>query len=96
MGQQQSSEKSSGSRSGTPQAERDRKINRRVSIQALSQGRATPVDPSATKDTAVAQTTSQHFEKPALQQYLQNASPENHARQQGREVGVKNISRQEA
>ncbi|KAK5465416.1 galactose metabolism-related protein [Exophiala xenobiotica] len=80
MGQQQSSEKSSGSRSGTPQAERDRKINRRVSIQALSQGRATPVDPSATKDTAVAQTNPQHFEKPALQQYLHNASPENNAR----------------
>ncbi|KAK4938998.1 galactose metabolism-related protein [Elasticomyces elasticus] len=79
MGQQQSSEKSSGSRSGTPQADKDRKIHRRVSIPALAQGRATPIDPSATKDTAVAQTTSQHFEKPALQQYLQS-SPESQAR----------------
>ncbi|KIW15541.1 hypothetical protein PV08_05589 [Exophiala spinifera] len=80
MGQQQSSEKSSGSRSGTPQAERDRRVNRRVSIQALSQGRSTPVDPSATKDTAHAQTTSAHLEKPALQQYLQASSPESSAR----------------
>lgn len=80
MGNQQSAEKNSGSRSGTPQAERDRKINRRVSIQALSQGRSTPLDPSATKDTAVAQTTSQHLEKPALQQYLHVASPDHQAR----------------
>ncbi|KIX06554.1 uncharacterized protein Z518_04530 [Rhinocladiella mackenziei CBS 650.93] len=80
MGQQQSSEKSSASRTSTPQAEKDRKIHRRVSIQALSQARATPVDPSATKDTAVAQTTSQHFEKPSLQQYLQAPSPEQHAK----------------
>ncbi|KAJ9642178.1 galactose metabolism- protein [Knufia peltigerae] len=86
MGQQQSSEKSSGPRSGTPQAERDRRVNRRVSIQALSQGRSTPVDPSATKDTALAQTTTTpHLEKPALQQYLQassssSSSPEASAR----------------
>lgn len=81
MGQQQSSEKTSGSRTGTPQAERERKINRRVSFQALSQGRATPVDPSATKDTAVAQTTSQYLEKSDLQQYLQaSTSPEQHAK----------------
>lgn len=80
MGQQQSSEKSSGSRSGTPQAERDRRVNRRVSIQALSQGRSTPVDPSPTKDTALAQTTSPHLEKPALQQYLLASSPESSAR----------------
>ncbi|OQV02865.1 5'-AMP-activated protein kinase beta subunit, interation domain-containing protein [Cladophialophora immunda] len=82
MGQQQSAEdkKSSGSRSGTPQAERERKINQRVSIQALSQGRGTPVDASATKDTAVAQTTSQHLEKPALQQYLQASSSDPHPR----------------
>ncbi|ETI28494.1 hypothetical protein G647_00943 [Cladophialophora carrionii CBS 160.54] len=78
MGNQQSAEdkKSSSSRSGTPQAEKDRKINRRISIQALSQGRGAPVDAAATKDTAVAQTTSQHLEKPQLQQYLQAASPE--------------------
>src|ERR1700761_1129873 len=78
MGNQQSSEekKSSGSRSGTPQAEKDRKVNRRISIQALSQGRGAPVDAAATKDTAVAQTTSQHLEKPHLQQYLQAASPD--------------------
>lgn len=80
MGQQQSTEKSSSSRTGTSQAERDRKISRRVSIHALSQGRSTPVDPSATKDTAVAQTTSQHLEKPALQQYLQASSPDQNAR----------------
>ncbi|EHY54521.1 galactose metabolism- protein [Exophiala dermatitidis] len=81
MGQQQSSEKGSSSRTGTPQAERDRKVSRRVSIQALSQSRATPVDPSATKDTAVAQTTSQHLDKPDLQQYLQaSSSPDQQAR----------------
>lgn len=74
MGQQQSSEKSSAPRAGTPQAEKERKINRRVSIQALSQSRATPVDPSASKDIAVAQTTSQHLEKPALQHYLHASS----------------------
>ncbi len=78
MGNQQSSEekKSSSSRSGTPQADKDRKVNRRTSIQALSQGRGTPVDAAATRDIAVAQTTSQHFDKPQLQQYLQNASPD--------------------
>ena len=78
MGNQQSSEekKSSGSRSGTPQAEKDRKVNRRISVQALSQGRGTPVNAAATKDTAVAQTTSQHLETPQLQQYLQAASPD--------------------
>ncbi|EXJ79608.1 hypothetical protein A1O3_07887 [Capronia epimyces CBS 606.96] len=80
MGQQQSSEKGSSSRTGTPQAERDRKISRRVSIQALSQGRATPIDPEATKDTAVAQTTSQHLERPDLQQYLHASSTDQHAR----------------
>ncbi len=81
MGQQHSSEKSSASKPGTaPQADKDRRINRRVSIQALSQSRSSPVDPSATKDTAVAQTTSQYLERPALQQYLQAASPEQHAR----------------
>lgn len=80
MGNQQSSEdkKSASSRSGTPQAEKDRKIGRRISIQALSQGRGTPVDASATKDIAIAQTTSQHLEKPQLQQYLQAASPDTH------------------
>ncbi|KAJ9608943.1 galactose metabolism- protein [Cladophialophora chaetospira] len=78
MGNQQSSEekKSSSSRSGTPQAEKDRKVNRRISIQALAQGRGALVDAAATKDIAVAQTTSQHFDKPQLQQYLHNASPE--------------------
>jgi len=74
MGQQQSAEKSASSRIGTPQPEKEKKINRRVSIQALSHGRATPADPSASKDNAVAQTTPQHLEKPALQQYLQSAS----------------------
>jgi hypothetical protein len=78
MGNQQSTEekKSSGSRSGTPSAEKERKVNRRISVQALAQGRGTPVDAAATKDTAMAQTTSQHLEKPQLQQYLQAASPE--------------------
>src|SRR5262249_11180092 len=94
MGQQQSSEKASGSRSGTPQADKDRKINRRVSIQALSQGRSTPVDPSATKDTAVAQTTSQHLEKPALQQYLQSSSPEHYTRSSKVERSTSKASRE--
>lgn len=78
MGNQQSSEekKGSSSRSGTPQAEKDRKVNRRISVPALAQGRGAPVDAAATKDIAVAQTSSQHFEKPQLQQYLQNASPD--------------------
>ena len=78
MGNQQSTEdkKSTGSRSGTPQAEKDRKVNRRISIQALSQGRGSPVDAAATKDTAVAQTTSQRLEKPYLQPYLQSSSPD--------------------
>lgn len=82
MGQQQSAEKgsSSSSKSNSLQPERDRKVNRRISIQALSHGRSTPVDPTASQETAVAQTTSQHLEKPALQQYLQNSSPEQYAR----------------
>lgn len=80
MGQQQSAEKGSTSRSNSLQPERDRRVNRRISIQALSQGRGTPVDPAASQETAVAQPTSQHLEKPALQQYLQNSSPEQNAR----------------
>lgn len=82
MGQQQSAEKTSSgsSKSSSLQSERDRKVNRRISIQALSHGRATPVDPAASQETAVAQTTSQHFEKPALQQYLQNSAPEHYSR----------------
>lgn len=78
MGQQQSAEKSSAPpRSGTPQAEKERKVNRRVSLQALSHGRGPPVDPSASKDNAIAQTTSHNLEKPDLQQYLQSTTSDN-------------------
>ncbi|KEF58219.1 uncharacterized protein A1O9_06145 [Exophiala aquamarina CBS 119918] len=87
MGQQQSAEKGPSSKSSSlqPDREKDRKVNRRVSIQALTHGRATPVDPSASQEVAVAQTTSQHLEKPALQQYLQNSSsPEHNARFAGK------------
>lgn len=90
MGQQQSAEKGSSSKSTSIQPdrdrererERDRRVNRRVSIQALTHGRAaTPVDPSASQEIAVAHTTSQHLEKAPLQQFLQNSSsPEHNAR----------------
>lgn len=76
MGQNQSTEKpQSGSRSGTPQAEKDRKVHRRISVQALSQGRAQPADASASP--AVAQgTTSHSSERTNLHQMLQSTSPE--------------------
>ena len=86
MGNQQSNEKTSSSaptRSNTlhTDKDRDRKINRRVSIQALSHGRATPIDPSASQEIAVAHTTSQHLDQPALHQYLQQtSSPEQYAK----------------
>jgi len=77
MGQQQSSEKEKSSGSKAQHAEKEKKVNRRVSIHALSHGhgRATPADPSASKDNATAQPVSHTLEKPALQQYLQT-SPE--------------------
>lgn len=86
MGNQQSNEKTPSSAPTRSSAlhtdkDRDRKINRRVSIQALSHGRATPVDPSASQEIAVAHTTSQHLDQPALHQYLQQtSSPEQYAK----------------
>lgn len=79
MGQQQSSEKhdkSSGSRSGTP-ADRDKKVNRRQSIQALPvHGRSSPANPSATAASATARTTTpKNLDTPQLEHYLQG-SPE--------------------
>ena len=81
MGQQQSSETSSTERPTRPKvspssAEKEKKINRRTSIPALSHGRASPVNPSPSKDNATAHPTSQPINKPDLQQYLHSASPD--------------------
>lgn len=83
MGQQQSSEKPAAAKSVTPQAgkdkdkDKDHKVNRRVSLQALSHPRATPADPSASNANAVAEVTTTHnVEKSNLQHILQSTSPE--------------------
>ena len=51
----------------------DRKsVNRRISIQALSSGKATAADPSASRASATAQNISLPFaQKPSLQKHLQ-------------------------
>ena len=87
MGQQHSSEKPerTSSRSGTP-SDQQKKVNRRQSIQALpvSQGRASPANPSASNTNAVAQTaTTRHLETPQLEQYL-HASPDGRGGKLGR------------
>jgi len=85
MGNQPSSEKSSSSRSATShdKAERDKRVNRRQSVQALqvSLTRGAPADPSATPASAIAQTSSRPFEPHDLQQYVQaSPSPESGSR----------------
>ena len=52
--------------------DRERKVNRRISFQALSHGKATAADPSATTASALAQTISQPpAQNQNLQQHLQ-------------------------
>jgi hypothetical protein len=83
MGQQQSSEKhdkSTGSRGGTPSdKDREKKVNRRQSIQALPvHGRSSPASASATTTTASAtarSTAPRNLDTPQLEHYLQG-SPE--------------------
>lgn len=78
MGNQPSSEKGQHLRSATSnesRAERDRKVNRRQSVQALqvSHTRGAPADPSATPASATAQTSSRPFEPHQLEQYVQSS-----------------------
>ncbi len=52
--------------------EREKKVKRRISFQALSHGKATAADPSATTESALAQTISQRpAQNQNLQQHLQ-------------------------
>lgn len=52
--------------------DRERRVNRRISFQALSHGKATAADPSATTASALAQTISQPpLQNQNLQQHLQ-------------------------
>lgn len=64
--------------------DRERKVNRRISFQALSHGKATAADPSATTASALAQTISQPpAQNQNLQQHLQatqSHSPDQSAR----------------
>lgn len=77
MGQNQSAEKPErqSSRSNTPQAEKERKVNRRTSLPALSHGAGRHTVPSASATTAVAQGTTTHDTR-ALQEILQSTSAE--------------------
>lgn len=69
MGNQQSATRG-GSESSTK--EKEKKVNRRVSIQALSYGKSTVADPSASSASATAQSISQqHVHRPALREKLQ-------------------------
>jgi hypothetical protein len=80
MGQQQSAEKPTPSRSATPQTEGNKRVNRRVSIQALSHPKPTPVEASASKHIATAPVIQAHIDGAGLQHYLQSASPDSHAK----------------
>jgi hypothetical protein len=86
MGNQPSAEKGPHPRSGSShesKSERDKKVNRRQSVQALqvSHTRGAPADPSATPASATAQTTSRPFEPHALEQYVQSSpSPDTGSR----------------
>lgn len=93
MGNQPSSEKGHSARSGTPQdskTERDRKVNRRQSVQALqvSHTRGAPADPSATPASATAQTTSRPFEPHQLEQYVQSSPSSDPASRSGKVARV--------
>ena len=75
MGQSQSNEKGPGSRSGTP----NDRVSRRRSVHPAPgvRGRATPVQASATPETARGQTLqTEHLQTPQLQQIVQSTSPE--------------------
>lgn len=74
MGQNQSSEKEkTSSRTGTPHADRDRKVHRRISIQQFS--RPQPADASAS--TVAAQgTTTRKIDGGNLEKMLQSTSPD--------------------
>jgi Glycogen recognition site of AMP-activated protein kinase len=55
--------------------EKEKKVNRRISIQALSHGKATAADPSASTESALAKTILQPpAQKPNLQQHLQHTT----------------------
>lgn len=60
--------------------EKEKKVNRRISFQALSHGKATAADPSASTESALAKTISQPpVQNQTLQQHLQTThshSPE--------------------
>lgn len=79
MGQQQSSEKvekaDKAPRGQSTQTDKEKKIGRRTSIQMLT-GRSGPADPSASNESATAQSISQPIPKSALREQLQSASPE--------------------
>ena len=94
MGNQSSKNSSGGSTSpvaghhspAVAANDRDKKVNRRVSIQALSSGKATAADPSASNASAVAQTISNtSSQKTNLQQHLATHSPDFSVRSPGLE-----------
>lgn len=91
MGNQPSSEKGHNPRTGTShdsKADRDKKVNRRQSVQALqvSHTRGAPADPSATPASATAQTTTRPFEPHQLEQYVQS-SPSSDSASRSSKVG---------
>ena len=81
MGNQQSAPKTVGE---GHLREKEKRVNRRVSVQALPHGKANAVDPSASNASATAQNIPQYVEKPALQQHLHaSQSPELRTKMQG-------------
>jgi hypothetical protein len=88
MGNQNSSEEKKSARPAQhpPPAEKDRRVNRRQSVQALQvNSRAANPDPSATTASATAQTSSRPFETSELAQYVQaSPSPDSSAKRVNR------------
>lgn len=92
MGQNQSSEKPT-SRSATPQTEKERKVNRRISVQALSKGPSQPADASAST-VAAHGTTTHNLDTANLEKMLQSTSPELSNKSSRVERSISTASRQ--
>lgn len=82
MGNQNSSEEKKGSSKPHPPVDKDKRVNRRQSVQALQvNSRGAPADPSATNASATAQTYSRTLDTDKLAQHVQpSPSPDDTGR----------------
>lgn len=71
MGNHPSKHPAGATASPTTTSHGDRRVNRRVSIQALTGGKATAADPSASKESATGHSVS-HNNQPPIQERLQS------------------------